>query len=107
MAQTPITKEGTVTLRGIAFPVDNIRAAMLETGGIPVSDPEINSALDRSLTAHFLTSDEKPEAMAIEAVPDYWFIPISINLHIVQGVVDSLSNAWIYFAVEKKKMFNA
>ena len=106
MGTAQVKKDGTVLLRGVSFPIENVRAAMVETGGIPVSDPAINTALDGAMAAHMATSEEKPEALTIDAVEDHWFIPVRINLHL-SGSPGVPSERWIYFAVRKKKVFNA
>jgi hypothetical protein len=106
MGVVQVTKEGTVNLRGIQFPVDNIRAAMLETGGIPVSDPKLNAVLDRVMIAN-REHGRDTNALVVDAIPDTWFIPIGMNLHTVPGLAGIPSGGWLYFAVKKKKIFNA
>ncbi len=105
MESVQVTKAGTVKLRGIHLPVEQVRAAMLETGGVPVSDRELNSILDNALTSHFASSDEKPNSLTIEAIPDRWFIPIKIKLHLPGD--NTSPDCWLYFAVQKKTIFNA
>jgi len=105
MGSAPVTKDGMVCLRGIYFPAENIRAVMLETGGKPVSDQELNNLLDRAMVGSIASGVEKPEALEVEAIPDMWFVPIKINLHIAPGNVPS--GGWLYFAVAKRLIFNA
>jgi hypothetical protein len=96
----PITR--TIKLRGIAFPVDCIRQAMLETGGSVVSDEEINRALDIAMY-EVITSGKKPEALYIESIPAVAFIPKRVKVHL--GLTDSSgqdSGMHLYFAVPKR-----
>lgn len=105
MGSAPVTKSGTVCLRGIHFPVENIRAAMIETGGKPVSDPELNDVLDEVVVAHRASGGKEPEALAVDAIPGMWFIPVKVNLFARPGLIPS--GGLIYFAVQRKTIFNA
>lgn len=106
MGSVQVTKSGTIHLRGITFVAENIRAAMAETGGIPVSDPRLNTVLDGVMVAN-KQHGGNTEALMVDAIPDKWFIPVEINLHSMPGVAGIPSGGWIYFAVPKKTMFNA
>lgn len=103
MAEIPVNSTTrTIKLRGIAFPVDCIRAAMLETGGIVVSDDEINKVLDRALYA--TTADGKrPEMLTIEAIPAVVFIPKKIKVyHGLSDTTGTDTDMYLYFAVQKR-----
>lgn len=106
MARMPIDQRTqTIQLRGITFPVDCIRAAMLETGGKVVSDPEINKALDAVLFETIALGKE-PEMLYIESIPAVTFIPKRVTLYI--GPTDTKgvqSERYLYFAVPR--LFNA
>ena len=103
MAELPISQQGTVRLRGIAFPIDCIRAAMLETGGIVVSDENINRELDRAVTMHRMRTGKEPEMFLVEAIPATWFIPKKITVHrATHDIVGTKTDACLYFAVSKK-----
>jgi len=106
MGSARVTRNGTVILRGVHFDAENIRAAMLETGGKPVSDATLNKLLDQNMAACKATG-KKPEALAVDSIPDVWFVPIEINLHNFPGGVGIPSGGWIYFAVPKKLVFDA
>ena len=96
----PVTR--TIKLRGIAFPIDCIRQAMLETGGSVVSDDEINRALDTAMY-QVIASGKKPEVLYIESIPTVAFIPKRIKVHF--GLNDSGgqdSGMHLYFAVPKR-----
>lgn len=106
MGNVPVTKGGTVQLRGIHFPVENIRAAMMETGGVPVSDRQLNNVLDMVMQSQTVDGGDTPKALSVEAIPDQWFIPVKITLHL-PGIDSVPADCWIYFAVPKKTIFNA
>lgn len=107
MGSERVTKSGQVRLRGIFFYAENIRAAMIETGGIPVSDAGLNKLLDSAMIAHIRSGGDHTKAISVEAVPDQWFVPKKINLHNFPGSVGIPAGGWLYFAVPKKMIFNA
>lgn len=103
MATIQVDPKGTVSVRGIHFPVECIRAAMLETGGIVVSDPNINQELDRAMAAR--KGDVIPDMLYVEAIPAMYFVPKRVNIHNFVGAPGRKSNIFLYFAV--KRQFHA
>lgn len=95
----------TVQIRGHTFPVDCIRAVMLETGGQVVADSAINEHLDKAIAEHFAKSDKEPEALIIESEPTILFIPKRILVHDPLNKKGRKTNLYLYFAV--KRMFHA
>lgn len=93
----------TVRVRGIAFPVDEIRAAMLETGGVVVSDRELNMRLDKAIHEHLARGKGEPDMLFAEVEPGYYFVPKKIRIH--RGRFDvrgTESQFYLYFAVPRK-----
>lgn len=95
----PLTR--TVQLRGIHFPVDLIRAEMMETGGIPVSDPDINKALDK-IVLECLAGGKKAEMLFIEAIPGYAFLPRRILMHDKLSPEGRKTELHLYFAIRRQ-----
>jgi hypothetical protein len=108
MARIPVDQmTRTIKVRGVRFPIDCIRAAMLETGGKVVSDPNINNALDIAAIEHRAKTGKEPEQLIIEAIPATVFIPKKITLHRFRGDPGEKTRACLYFAVEKRFTFHA
>lgn len=99
MAEIPVDPRGAVKIRGIPFPVQCIKEAMLETGGKVVSDPRIIKELDKAMAA---MGNREAEFMMIEAIPLTVFIPRKIRLHRFLGDPGKESDFYLYFAVEKR-----
>ena len=96
----PLTRM--IQIRGIKFPVDCIQAAMLETGGILVSDEHIIAELDATMEGHRLSGKGEPEMLFIEAIPAMVFVPKKIQLHkSTLDVIGRPTHRYLYFAVNR------
>lgn len=97
-------QDQTVQIRGIKFPVDQIRAAMIETGGIVVANKELNDALDRALYNHVRVKDKAPTMLIIESEPGMVFIPKKVTVfhRPFQPAQDGIDGLYLYFAARKK-----
>lgn len=100
----PINRNSnTVQVRGIAFNADNIKEAMLETGGIVVSDENLNMALDAAIRQHKAVKDGEPEMLLVEKEPGYYFVPRKVRLHMTRFDLEGRSsNIYLYFAVRRR-----
>lgn len=102
----PINPDGTVILRGIKFPAGIIKEGMLETGGIVVSDDDINRALDKAMKYHMATYGKRPEHLIIEAIPATIFMPRRIEVRRSRfQTFGTLTDMYLYFA--KPRIFHA
>jgi len=92
-----------VVVRGISFPADQIRAAMLETGGQVVAQEELNSALDIAMKK----AGGSVEMLSLSHLPGIYFVPKKVKLHCgIPGkpgfdVSGKPSSIYLYFAVRK------
>lgn len=108
MAKIPVDQATrTIKIRGVSFPVDCIYAAMLETDGIVVSDPDINKALDYAVMEHRAKTGKEPEQLIIESIPATVFIPKKITLHRFHGDPGEKTSANLYFATNKRFILHA
>jgi hypothetical protein len=100
-------KDGRITIRGISFSVDEIRAMMLETGGVVVNDENLNLELDMAMYAYRMKKPNGSASLVVDAIPGVRFVPKRIRLHHgIPGLpgfnlegVDS--NKYLFFAVRK------
>ena len=100
MAEIPVHPDGTVKVRGIPFSVQCIRAAMAETGGVVVSDPDLIAELDRVMKER--GGDKTPDMLVVEAIPATWFVPKRITLHKFFGDPGKETEVFLYFAVQRQ-----
>jgi len=95
----------TVQVRGIAFPVDCIHAAMIETGGTVVANKDLNARLDRAMYEYIENKGKVPDLFIVESEPGIEFIPRRINLHASMSNTDMETSIYLYFA--KSRLYHA
>ena len=93
---------GMVRLRGIDFPVEVIVNAMAETGGIAVSQEELNKELDKARKLHEDRTGVAAESIHVEIIPGWYFVPQRIKLHSATSPGGTPINKYLYFAVRRK-----
>lgn len=103
MANAPIDPlRQTVNLRGLMFPAQGIRDMMAQTGGIVVSDEEINQELDAAIHTHLARGKLTPSSLVIEAFPLLRFVPFKVKVHRgPEDIKGSPTNKYLYFAVQR------
>jgi hypothetical protein len=95
----PITKS--VNIRGLNWPVQGIRDMMAETGGIVVTNENLNLELDAAIAGHFARGGKSvPKQLFVEALPGSMFVPYRIKAH--HGKSEGVrTNRYLYFMVSR------
>jgi len=93
---------GMVRLRGIDFPVEVIANAMAETGGLAVSQEDLNKELDKARRLHENRTGIAAETIIVEIIPGWYFVPRKIKLHSIASPGGMPVNKYLYFAVRRQ-----
>jgi hypothetical protein len=76
-----VSDGGFVNVLGVAFPVEQIREAMLETGGVVVAQAELVAELEKIRRGSEAQTGKPCTSIAIEAIPGTVFYPKHFKVH--------------------------
>lgn len=69
-----------VNILGVAFPLQQIQEAMLETGGTVVAQLDLVNALERE-RKRIESSGKRCDTLALSKIPGVYFVPKKFTVH--------------------------